>query len=432
MKRRHFIQQSLATGAGFSALPLLGAVKPFARYRLGLIGSGWWGMNILGEAMAHGACDVVALCDVDQNQLRPALEKVEKLTGKKPKAYTDYRELILNEKPDIVIVATPDHWHALPTIEAVSNGAHVYVEKPIGHTLKEGSAMVAAARKYGKMVQVGTHRRVSPHNVSALEFLRSGKVGKVHRVHCFVNYDGGPGQKTPDVEAPAGLDWDMWIGPAPYRPYNPSMHPKGFRQYLDFANGTIGDWGIHWFDQVLWWTEEKYPKRIFSTGDRFVKQDGSDAPDTQSATFVFEDFILTWEHKLNAREYNEPHHIGCYFHGTEGTLHIGWLDGWTFYPRNKDHQIIKVEPQLNQPDNQNIQQLWANFMQSIENPNQLPYCDIYKGHLSTNLSLLAMISMKTGQSLDWDGEKEVILNSSQANKLLERDYRGPWKYPSAG
>ena len=260
-------------------------------------------------------------------------QEISPLVSDKPKIYADYRELISQQKPEVVIVATPDHWHTLPAIEAIKSGAHVYLEKPIGHTINEGKAILKASREFERKVQVGTHRRTSPHNISGMEFLRSGKVGKVSAVKCFVNYGGGPGELTPDQDAPQGLDWDSWCGPGPLRPYNPRIHPKGFRQFLDYANGTIGDWGIHWFDQVLWWTEERYPLKIYSTGGRFVKKDNSDAPDTQYALFDFEDFTMQWEHKLSAPNKQESANVGCYFHGTEGTFHMGWIDGWTFYPK---------------------------------------------------------------------------------------------------
>jgi predicted dehydrogenase len=257
MHRRDLIKTSLAAGLGFTAVPLLGAASGERKYRTALIGCGWWGRNILRYAMASGECRIVALCDVDQRQLAGAAAEVERLSGDQPKGYPDFRELLAKEKPDIVIVATPDHWHPLAAIAAMKAGAHVYVEKPISHTVYEGRAMVKAAREYGRVVQVGTHRRVSPHNVSGMAFLKSGKVGKIGMVRAFVHYAGGPGQPTPDSEPPPGLDWNMWCGPAPLRPFNKNIHPKGFRMYLDYANGQLGDWGIHWLDQILWWTEEK-------------------------------------------------------------------------------------------------------------------------------------------------------------------------------
>jgi predicted dehydrogenase len=431
MNRRDFIKNSAAASVAFSAwsLPLISVAGKTRPYRTALIGSGWWGMNILREAIAAGESKVVAMCDVDQNMLTAAAMEVEKLNGDKPKKYGDFRELLAKEKPEIVIVATPDHWHPLITIAAVQQGAHVYVEKPISHTINEGKAMVKAARANNRVVQVGTHRRVSPHNVSGMEFLKSGKAGKIGMVRAFVHYGGGPGQLTPDSEPPQGLNWDMWCGPAPLRPYNKTIHPKGFRQYLDYANGQLGDWGIHWLDQILWWTEEKFPRKIFSTGGRAIRKDNTDAPDHQVATYEFEDFTVNWEHRLFAGNNAEKgENVGCYFYGTEGTFHMGWQQGWTFYPTDKNKPVLHEDAKLNKPDDQNIRQLWANFLQSIKN-KQLPVCDIAIGQRSTNMALLGMLSYKLGRSIAWDGDKEIILNDPEANKLLSREYRGEWKYP---
>jgi predicted dehydrogenase len=420
--------------AGASAA-LVEAATPLVRaqgrkYKTALIGTGWWGMNILTCAMEAGESSVVGLCDVDENQINPAYDRVVKLTGDQPRKYKDFRELLAKEKPEICIVATPDHWHPLAMIEAVKSGAHVYVEKPIGHTIREGRAMVNAARSAGRMVQVGTHRRVSPHNKSAMEFLKSGKLGRVGMVRAFVHSAGGAGQKTPDSDPPPGLDWDMWIGPAPYRKFNKAIHPRGFRQFLDFANGTVADWGIHWFDQILWWTEEKWPKRVFSSAARRVRQDSTDAPDTQTATFEFDSFTCVWEHRQYAGNNAESTAIGVYFYGTEGTLHLGWLDGWTFYPADRKKSRIHEEPSLNQPDDQNIRELWADFLESIKTGRR-PVCDIEVGHRSTNMSLLAMLSWRAGKSIEWDGEKEIVRNDPRANDLLSRKYRSPWKFPQA-
>lgn len=423
--RRNFLKQSAAVP--LYAVPLFGQPAGH-KYRTALIGSGWWGRNILRVAMQSGRSRVVALCDVDQNQLEPAWEEVHQLSGESPRKYRDYRELLEREKPEIAIVATPDHWHPLNTIAALEAGAHVYVEKPIGHTIQEGRAMVEAARKQDRVVQVGTHRRVSPHNRSAMAFLRSGKVGKIGMVRAFVHYPGGPGESTPDSEPPPGLDWDFWCGPAPYRPFNSRIHPKGFRQFLEYANGQLGDWGIHWMDQILWWTEEKYPRKVYSTGGRHIRRDNTNAPDTQTATFEFESFTAVWEHRLYAGNESERHNIGCYFYGTEGVFHLGWLDGWTFYPSQKGEPPIHEDPQLHEPDQQNIPELWADFLESIEQKRR-PACDIEIGHRSTNMSLLGMLSLKLGRSIQWDGEKEVVVGDPEANRLLRREYRAPWVYP---
>lgn len=426
MDRRHFIQKS---AYGISALPLLPALsRKEKKYRIALIGCGWWGRNILREAMAYGQCKVVGLCDVDMTALHETLKEVTSSSTDEPVLHRDYRAVILKEKPDIVIIGTPDHWHALPAIEAMESGAHIYLEKPIGHTIGEGQAILRSARETGRVCQVGTHRRVSPHNMSGMDFLRSGKAGKINHVKCFVNYGQGPGQPSTPMEVPEGLDWDFWVGPAAFQEYTNQIHPKGFRNFLNFANGTIADWGIHWFDQVLWWTEERAPKRIYSTGDTFIRKDDANAPDTQMASYEFEDFILTWENRRCAATGYMDHNVGAMFYGTEGTFHMGWRDGWTFYPKNKNKEVIQVPATLHAPDHQNIKELWADFIRSIETGSEAA-CDILHGHLASNISLLGMISYKLGRSIEWDGDAEVILNDAEANTMLKREYRGKWEYP---
>ena len=207
--RRQFLRTTTAAALAFSAAPLLRAQVPGRKYRTALIGCGWWGNNILGEAMASGECRITALCDVDRRFLDRTAARVKKELGDDAKPYEDYRELLAKEKPEICIVGTPDHWHALQTIAAVKAGAHVYVEKPIGHTIREGRAMVKAARDTGRVVQVGTHRRVSPHNVSGREFIRSGKLGKIGMVRAFVHYGGGPERPRKNIEPPKELNWEI-------------------------------------------------------------------------------------------------------------------------------------------------------------------------------------------------------------------------------
>lgn len=427
INRRDFIKTSAAAGLALTTLPAIGAGTD-RKYRTALIGCGWWGMNILHCALAAGESQVVAMCDPDDNQVRAAAADVERLSGDHPKTYRDFRDLLAEAKPDIVIVATPDHWHPLITIAAVHAGADVYVEKPVSHTVLEGRAMVNAARKTNRVVQVGTHRRVSPHNISGMAFLKAGKAGKIGMVRAFVHYGGGAGTPVPDSDPPAGLDWNLWCGPAPLRPFNRAIHPHGFRQFLDYANGQLGDWGVHWLDQILWWTDEKYPRTVYSTGGRHIKRDNTDAPDTQVVAYEFESFTATWEHRLYAGNSAEKTDLGCYFYGTEGTFHMGWLDGWTFYPTDRNAPTIHQEAQLHNPDQQNIKELWDNFLACIKT-RERPVCDIEIGHRSTTMALLGMLSLKLGRSVQWDGLKETIVGDPEANRLLRRPYRAPWVYP---
>lgn len=211
--------------------------KESKTYRTALIGSGWWGMNILREAMKAGNTKVVALCDVDRDKL------------------------------EIATVATPDHWHALNTIAAIEAGAHIFVEKPTGHTIGESRARLAAARANDRVVQVGLHRRIGPHYRSGMKFLKAGNVGDIGMVKACVHSNGGVEKPTPNSPTPEQVDWDIYCGPAPLRPFNRKIHPGGFRNFLDFANGQVGDWRVHWMDQISWWTDELGPLRIHSVVD---------------------------------------------------------------------------------------------------------------------------------------------------------------------
>ncbi len=432
--RRRFLQ-----AAAFATLPVLPGLgqEGKRKYRTALIGSGWWGMNILKEAMAHGRVKIVALADVDQAKVDGAAEEVKNLSGDAPKKYKDFRELLEKEKPEIVVIGTPDHWHALPAIAAMRAGAHVYVEKPTAHTVNESRAMVKTAKETGSVVQVGLHRRIGPHHVSAMNFLREGKAGKVGMVRLFVHSRGGRETPKPNSVTPDTLDWDFYCGPAPLRPFNSKIHPGGWRQFMDFANGQIGDWGVHWLDQVTWWTEGKSPRRIYSSGGRPLsgaavltdQEQTTDAPEEQVAVFDYDDFTAVWEHRKFADNNAEKHKIGAYFYGTEGTLHIGWRDGWTFYPANDKNPVVHQDSQLQEPDGHNIALLWADFIEAIDKKRR-PTSHLEAAHLSSTLPMLANLSMKLGRSLEWDAAKEQIIKDPEANGLLSRKYRGPWNYPT--
>jgi predicted dehydrogenase len=314
----------------------------------------------------------------------------------------------------------------------------VYVEKPISHTILEGTAMVKAARAADRVVQVGTHRRVSPHNISAREFIRSGKAGKIGMIKCFVHSGGGAEKPAPNSEPPQGMDWNMWCGPAPLRPFNKKIHPLGHRHFLDYANGQLGDWGIHWLDQAMWILDLKHPTTVFSTGGRRIKGEPvnseagqtSDAPDHQIATFEFDGMTMEWEHRQFAGNHAfKGESVGTIFYGQGGIFHLGWQSGWTFYPTDGaegPHEEAKFSGEQN---SDNIPDLWADFLDAIKSKRR-PVSDIEAGHHATTAALLGMLSLKLGRSIKWDGEKQTILNDAEAAALLRRDYRGDWKYPA--
>ena len=436
MRRRNFLQTLALGGAAAASGPFVFAQSDSKVFRTALIGCGWWGKNILREAIASRRCRIVGLADVDATVLEVAGDQVNNLSGDTPKGYGDYRELLAKEKPEIVIIATPDHWHALNAVDALKAGAHVFVEKPTAHSVNESRAVLKTAKEADRVVQVGLHRRIGPHHVSGMEFLRSGKVGKVGLVRLFANSGGGTENPSANEEPPDGMDWNSWCGPAPVRPFNKKIHPGGGRNFLDYGNGTLGDWGVHWLDQVLWWSEEKYPKRIFCTGGRPVRGEAvndsrgqtSDAPDHQVATYEFEGFTCIWEHRKFGESAEEKHRVGGYFYGTNGVLHIGWRDGWTFYPGKRGEKSLHEDAQLQQPDGHNLKLLWADFIEAIETRRRA-VSGIEVAHRSSVLPLLGMISWRVGRSLDWDAVKETILNDPQAAALLTRTYRAPWLHP---
>ena len=432
LTRRKF----LASGSALAAAPFFHVPHRGRTLRTALIGSGWWGKNILKEAVAAGNCKVVALCDPDASAIEVSTEQVKSWNGDSPKGYADYREMLEKEKPEIVIIATPDHWHALTTIAALKAGAHVFVEKPTGHTVNESRAMLKAAKDTGKVVQVGLHRRIGPHHVSALKFLKDGSAGKIGMVRLFAHYGGGPEKASPNTPIPEGMNWDLYCGPSAVRPFTRRIHPGGWRQFLDFGNGQLGDWGVHWLDQVLAWTDETAPKRVFSTGGRAIKgkpvltdaEQTTDAPDHQVAVYEFESFTCTWEHRQFADNKAEKHQIGAYFYGTKGTMHIGWRDGWTFHPADAKQKELHEDSQLQEPDGHNLKLLWADFLDAIGGKTS-PIAGIERAHRSSVLPLLGMLSLRLGRSVQWDGAKEEIVGDAQASAMLQRPYRAPWVYP---
>jgi predicted dehydrogenase len=375
---------------------------------------------------------------VDPAAIEATRKEVAEPAGADPKAFVDHREMLEQAKPEIVIIATPDHWHALQTIASLKAGAHVFVEKPTAHSVGESRAMVKAAGEACKVVQVGLHRRIGPHHASALRFLREGKAGKIGMVRCFAHYGGGPEKASANGPAPEGMNWDLYCGPSPLRPFNRRIHPGGWRQFLDFGNGQLGDWGVHWLDQVLAWTEEKHPRKVYSTAGRPVKgpavlneqEQTTDAPDHQVAVYEFESFTCTWEHRQFAGSGTEKTNVGAYFYGTKGTMHIGWRDGWTFHPSSAKEKLLHEDAQLQEPDGHNLKLLWADFMEAIDQKRPA-IAGIERAHRSSLLPLLGMASWRAGRSLQWDGEKEQIVGDPEASKLLVRPYRGPWVYPQA-
>src|SRR3954469_2700690 len=324
MNRREFLQ---AGAAGLALSSMGGYAAEFADQkakRVGLIGPGWYGKADLFRLIQVAPVEVVSLCDVDKRMLADAAEMVatRQVSRKKPRTYGDYREMLKEKDLDIVLIATPDHWHPLAMIAAVEAGADVYVEKPISVDVTEAQAMLAAARKHRRGVQVGTQRRSTPHLIEARErIVREGKLGKVGLVEIYCYYHMRARGTPPDTAPPDYLDWEMWTGPAPMRPYNPIAHPRGWRAFTEYGNGIVGDMCIHMLDMVRWMLGLGWPRRISSSGGIFVDR-GTKAniSDTQEVTFDFGDLTVIWQHRTWGAPVDPKYPWDATFYGDKGTL----------------------------------------------------------------------------------------------------------------
>ncbi len=449
INRRRFLQGTSAS----LALTTLGAqgmdmmnVNAAKTYRVGLIGTGWYGKSDLFRLIQVADVDVVALCDVDKNMLTAAgtLVSQRQKSGKTPKLYGDYRKMLAENQLDIVLIGTPDHWHALQTIDAIKAGANVYVQKPISVDVMEGEAMVAAARKYKKVVQVGTQRKSTPHLIDAKKnIVDAGLLGKVSHVDmcCYFHMRANG---NPAVEpVPAFLDYETWTGPAPLRPYDGLPHIRWWRTFNEYGNGIMGDMCIHMFDTVRWMLKLGWPKRISSTGGIYVQKEGkSNIPDTQSALFEYDGLNCTWQHRSWGTPANPEYPWSFTLYGDKGTLWASTM-AYDFVPEGKEGQKIHkdvVYEKEKYPEDLKEERIELNaapatrlhmqdFVKAIEN-NSRPVADIEEGHISTASCLLANVSMKIGRPIVYDPKKRQIVGDPEANALLQRPYRQPYVHPN--
>src|SRR4051812_43799486 len=444
MNRREFLQ---AGAAGIALTSIGGYAAEFADdkpKRVGLIGTGWYGKCDLLRLIQVAPVEVVSLCDVDKTMLAAAAEIVSgrQQSKKKPRTYSDYREMLKEKDLDIVLIATPDHWHALTMIEAVKAGADVYCQKPISVDVVEGQAMLAAARKYRRVVQVGTQRRSTPHLIEARDtILKQGKLGKIGLVEIYCYYHMRANSNPPDTDPPANLDYEMWTGPAPLRPYNKLCHPRSWRAFMEYGNGIVGDMCIHMFDMVRWMLDLGWPKRISSSGGILVdKKSKANISDTQDATFDFGDLQVVWQHRTWGQPPDPKYPWGATFYGDKGTLKASVM-GYDFTTDNKAQAIHKdVVYEFEQyPEDKTEKDLethvapairghMKDFLRAIASRGK-PVADIEQGYISSASSIMANLSMQLGRSLAWDADTSQIVGDAEANRLLRRPYRSPWAHP---
>jgi len=386
----------------------------------------------------------VSICDVDRKMLADAAEMTatRQASKKVPRTYGDYRELLKEKDLDIVLIGTPDHWHALPMIEAVKAGADVYVQKPVSVDVVEAQAMLAAARKYKRVVQVGTQRRSTPHLVEAKDrIIKEGKLGKIAHVEIYCYYHMRARANPPDEAAPENLDYEMWTGPAPLRPYNKLVHPRSWRAFNEYGNGILGDMCIHMLDMVRWMLGLGWPRRIMSTGGILVDKDSkANIPDTQSAVFEFEGLNVVWQHRTWGSTPDPKYPWGATIYGDKGTLKASVM-GYDYAPLGKGDPVhVDVAYELEQfPEDKTEKDLekhvapacrghQKDFLAAIASRGR-PVADIEEGYISSASCILANLSMKLGRALTWDHEKGRVTGDDEANALLRRPYRAPWIHP---
>lgn len=444
INRRRFIATSSAALA-FAALRASGMnfTSPPTR-RVALIGTGWYGKSDLFRLMQVANVEVTALCDVDKHQLEHAADMVHQRQPAQKSAalYADYRTLLNEQRPDIVLIGTPDHWHALQTIAALKAGAHVYVQKPISKDVLEGEAMVAAARHYGKVVQVGTQRRSTPHLVEAKKnIVDAGLLGTISHVEMCCYYHMRNNSNPPLQPVPAFLDYDMWTGPAPLRPYDGLPHRGWWRAFMEYGNGIMGDMCIHMFDAVRWMLNLGWPKRVDSTGGIYLPNPGkSNIADTQTAVFEYDKLNCVWQHRTWGTPDDPEYPWAFKIFGDKGTL-CASVYQYDFIPSaegEKIHRDVVLEKEkypadLTEPDIEihtapATRAHMINFLDAIDR-NIKPVADIEQGHISTASCIIANLSMQLGRPLAYDPVRKIITGDAEATALLQRPYRLPWLHP---
>lgn len=426
LTRRNFSQLGLAAIA-WSALSRSRIWGANDRIRLGFIGVGNRGGQLLDAFLVHKDMEVAVLCDV----FEPYLERAQsKLPAKVPQEI-DFRKVLERTDVDAVVIATPDHWHAIQTIWACKAGKDVYVEKPLSITVVEGRKMVEAARKYNRVVQVGTHRRSSKLYAQLHELIKSGKIGKVtvSRAYRLSNmYPSGIGKAQPS-DPPAGLHWDLWLGPRPERPFQETIAPYKFR-WWDLYSSQMANWGVHYLDAMRWLTDELAPSSVCAMGGRFAVDDDRTIPDTMEAVFQFASGRLAIFGQYEASGVPAIAQGELELRGTLGAAYIGGRKfeiiperGGQFQDPSRRLEPIKVEVPVGEND-MTVDHA-RNFLDCIKS-RAMPNADVEIGHRSTTCSLIANISYAVGARLDWDPVKERFTNNEAANNFLHYEYRKPW------
>lgn len=435
MTRRDFIYRSAILGAGASLSPMLvrasgKQVGPNDKIGVGLIGCNSMGFGDLEAFLRNPETECVALADIDQSVLDRRVADVERIQGKKPAGiYKDWRHLIDNKDVDVVIVGTPDHWHCLQMVAACEAGKDVYCEKPLGNSIEECNIMIRAAEKYNSVVQVGQWQRSDPHWQDAMNFLHSGQIGKVRTVRVFSYQGWCPSIPVkPDGTVPPGVDYDMWLGPAPKRPFNPNRFHFTFRWFWDYAGGLMTDWGVHLLDYALYGMNVTAPQSIMASGGKFgYPDDACETPDLLQTVYTFKDFTVMWDHAIGIDDgaYGRTHGLG--FVGENGTLVVD-RGGWEVIPERVGGKARMEPVELHRAYGEGGLNLHVkNHLECIKNrtPEKCA-ANIHIGAHIAKFAHLGNIAYRTGKKLTWDGKS---FHDREADAYLCKEYRKPWKLP---
>lgn len=448
INRRRFLQAGSASMA-MSALGAFGAGSPEGKTRrVGLIGAGWYGKSDLWRLIQVAPVEVVSICDPDRRMLAGAVEiaRERQRSKKAPRTYNDYRDMLRERDLDIVLIGSPDHWHALQAIAAIEAGADVYLQKPISVDVLEGEAILAAARAHKRVVQIGTQRKSTPHLIDAKrQIVDAGLLGKIGHVDMCCYFHMRANGNPPVEPVPDFLDYEMWTGPAPMRPYDGLPHLRWWRTFMEYGNGIVGDMCVHMFDTARWMLGLGWPKRISSAGGIYVQKDGkSNISDTQTATFEYDAFNAVWQHRTWGVPSDPDYPWALFIHGEKGVLKASTMRA-DFVPHDRNVKTIHfdcVYEREQYPEDLTEDRIELNaapatrrhmidFLEAIDRRSR-PVADVEEGHISTASCILANVAMQLGRGLSYDPKKREVPGDAEANKLLRRSYRNPWRHPAIG
>ncbi|WP_297088284.1 Gfo/Idh/MocA family oxidoreductase [uncultured Draconibacterium sp.] len=397
----------------------------------GVIGCKGMGFANLESFLKQPNTECGALCDVDENVLNERISDVEKIQGKKPKGFKDFRKMLEYKGLDVIIIGTPDHWHALQFIYASQQGYDIYCEKPLGNTVYECDLMEKAANRYGNVVQVGQWHRSTKSWQDAVKYVHSGKLGNIREVRSWTYLSWlKPAIKKANCAVPSGVDYDMWLGPAPKRDFNPNRFHFNFRWYWDYAGGLMTDWGVHIIDYALYGMQKYAPKSVMAIGGKHAYPDSAgETPDTLKVLYEFDDFSLSWSHAIGIDNGDYGRQNGVGFVGNNGTLVVGRRTGWEVIPEKDDKGNNKIDREYHLTSfNLGLDNHVSNFIDCVKT-RETPNCPIDVAAGVARLSHLGNIAYRTGKRLDWDTENHVFVNDQEANALLKPTYRKPWSLP---